>query len=487
MRVAARLEKKTDAELVAGSLAGDRQAFAAIVDRYQGLVTGVAFNCCQGDLHRSEDIAQEAFVTAWVKLENLKQTSQLSAWLCGIARNVAVNAARKHNRQESGHELAALPGCDQDPAEQLISREQQRLLWESLEGIPEKYREPMILFYRQQQSTADVARALGLSEFAIRKRLERGRSLLRDQIAAMVEDTLVRSAPSTVFTAAVVAALPALTAKTAMASAGGSVAAGVAGTKLVAAFAFFIGPLLGFLGGLYGSWQTYKQARSAGERRFVLKMTCTIFALVIAFIALQLNIQRLRPLLSQTQYAMVIGGTWAVYAAVITALAGFYNRRHRRIREADGTGQDASEYQSGWDNPWSVRASIGGGILGGVSWLVLMAGQAGDWLSVVLICLVGEGLYLWSTRKILAQGASIARRVLLIVMAVVLLMTAVAVNLRFNDWLAALARLESNVQVTSAPHIPLWQMNVLLIIIGACMTGPILVTQDVRRSKRISP
>jgi Sigma-70 region 2 len=60
-------ESSPDAELVAQSRHGNREAFGRIVRRYQGMVAGVIYSVC-GDLHRSEDLAQETFLSAWKSL-----------------------------------------------------------------------------------------------------------------------------------------------------------------------------------------------------------------------------------------------------------------------------------------------------------------------------------------------------------------------------------------------------------------------------------
>src|SRR5690242_11117096 len=86
-----------DADLVARSLAGNREAFAQIVARHQSVVCAVTYAAC-GDLHQSEDLAQETFVAAWKSLGALKDPEHLRAWLRGIARNIVASAMRRQSR-----------------------------------------------------------------------------------------------------------------------------------------------------------------------------------------------------------------------------------------------------------------------------------------------------------------------------------------------------------------------------------------------------
>ena len=150
------LAELDDAELVARSLRGDREAFGQIVARYQSLICSLAFSAT-GSLTQSEDLAQETFVTAWKRLAELREPAKLRAWLCGIVRNLC-HRIRRGQECEPTHEaesldmLAALPAQDPHPLDQAIGREEEGILWRSLERIPETYREPLILFYREHRS-----------------------------------------------------------------------------------------------------------------------------------------------------------------------------------------------------------------------------------------------------------------------------------------------------------------------------------------------
>src|SRR5262245_9637764 len=75
-----------DAKLVQASLSGNRDAFGQIVSRYQSLICSLAYSAT-GSLGASEDLAQETFITAWKRLQHLREHHKLRAWLCGIARN----------------------------------------------------------------------------------------------------------------------------------------------------------------------------------------------------------------------------------------------------------------------------------------------------------------------------------------------------------------------------------------------------------------
>src|ERR1043166_9759406 len=83
-----------DAELVLAARRGDKQAFVEIVARHQAMVCGVALGVL-GDFAASEDAAQEAFLTAWRKIHDLREPERLRAWLAQIARHAALGQLRK--------------------------------------------------------------------------------------------------------------------------------------------------------------------------------------------------------------------------------------------------------------------------------------------------------------------------------------------------------------------------------------------------------
>ena len=162
----------SDERLWRAVIAGDTMAFQKVVERYQGSVSGVAYNVV-GEFAASQDVAQETFWAAWKSRTQLREPQRLGGWLCGIARNLANEWQRKHRRDRSAVETGSAfepisPALD--PIEQSISNEEEAMVWNSLEEIGENYREVMVLFYRQGQSVAEVAAALELSEDAVKQR-----------------------------------------------------------------------------------------------------------------------------------------------------------------------------------------------------------------------------------------------------------------------------------------------------------------------------
>ena len=342
---------RTDAELVRLSLAHDRAAFGEIVARHQSLVCALAYSAT-GSLSRSEDLAQETFVAAWKQLTQLREPTRLRAWLCGIARHLISNAQRCAGRDpahlaeplEAAPELAA---AEPSPSDQAISREEEAILWRSLAQMPEGYREPLVLYYREHQSVARVAEALELSEDAVKQRLSRGRVLLQDRVLALVEATLERSNPGPTFTLGVLAALPAL------AAAGGPVVVGAAvkgGSAKTASWLGALVPLLTaqilwfvssmsfvvFIGGYVG-WQMADARQNAGERiwvrRFWQIFAAGLFGWILPSAYLPDSMGRHPGVILALKVCLVL-----FYGALAVALARWAWQNHLRIRQPQAAG-----------------------------------------------------------------------------------------------------------------------------------------------------
>src|ERR1051325_4502490 len=90
----------SDAELVLAARRGDKKAFVEIVARHQAMVCGIALGIL-GDFAASEDAGQEAFLTAWRKIHDLREPERLKAWLGQIARTAALGQLRRRKGHDA--------------------------------------------------------------------------------------------------------------------------------------------------------------------------------------------------------------------------------------------------------------------------------------------------------------------------------------------------------------------------------------------------
>src|SRR6185295_19403299 len=200
---------RSDAELLEASRRGERDAFGALIERYQGVVSAVTYSRT-GDRALSEDVAQETFIAAWRQIGQLREPSRLRSWLCAIARNLARKARRRSAREAPLDRTMVFEGAN--PFDRAAEAESERVVRDALLRVPDIYRDALVLYYRDQRSARDVAAALGISEAAALQRLARGRQYLADGVTDLVERSLRSSRGTHNLTAIVLAALPAVAA-----------------------------------------------------------------------------------------------------------------------------------------------------------------------------------------------------------------------------------------------------------------------------------
>lgn len=255
------LSEETLLTLWARVLAGEAPAFEEVVVAFQNQVSAVAY-ARTGNFDWAQEITQETFWQAWKNREQLHDARRLPGWLCGIARNLSLAMIRRESKIGSSPIQHEWHDDQEDPVYVQVSREERELVWDALQALPETYRETVTLFYREQQSIAEVAQVLEVSEDTVRQRLSRGRGLIRQQLSDRVEEVLLQTRPSRVLTTRIMAGVTALAttlnattgkaATTALASAAGQKAlTALATPSIVAPVA---GGLLGALGGLGGAW-----------------------------------------------------------------------------------------------------------------------------------------------------------------------------------------------------------------------------------------
>ncbi len=429
--------KTNEAELLQASLAGSKDAFGTVVRRYQTLVCAVTYSAT-GDLGKSEELAQETFVRAWKNLRQLDSPGKFRAWLCTIARNLAHTSARNGRKdvvcragplEEATTIAATAPGPDQVASE----KERQEIVWAAVGRVPLKYREPLVLFYRRQQSVSEVAADLGLSEDGVRQRLHRGRQLIKAEVSSLVEETLVRSGPGKAFAVGVVAALPAMITPPASAAVAGVAAKGAPAAKIFLAAGLtgaIVGSILGLLGGIFGAWCSIKNTKSPGERRFMIGMTVLFCAMLFVLMGLPLTLT-LAGIVPKWFF-------WGCFAAFFVFLMPFIfwgNAHQQKIQIRDGTYRPDT-CTPGRITPWAVYASFGGGIFGATMWLLILASLARDWVSVALI--VACDLIIFG-----AASATCARKpqrywpTALAMLCALVAVTLAAVNTRWGVWMHA--------------------------------------------------
>lgn len=162
-------------------MAGDTSRFEGIVRRWQGPLINLAYRFCR-DRGRAEEMAQEAFVRAYRGLGQWRREAAFSTWLFALATNLYRSELRRIPARisplEEAGEIRDLRAIDGG----LEAQDRDRAVRKAVHSLPEKYRDPLILFYFHEKDVPETARSLGLPEGTVKARLFRGREILRSKL-----------------------------------------------------------------------------------------------------------------------------------------------------------------------------------------------------------------------------------------------------------------------------------------------------------------
>ena len=168
---------QSDAELVQEILAGNKQAFALLVRRYERSVRAVAINIVKSS-HTADDIAQEAFVKGWEQLPRLRNPKVFGPWLMTITRRCALDWLRKQQR------VNYTDGLDQIAAHERngqLDEEKQHLL-AMIQQLPKAERQVVMLRYFGPHTVRDLASVVGRSVGTVTKQLSRAHHRLKSRL-----------------------------------------------------------------------------------------------------------------------------------------------------------------------------------------------------------------------------------------------------------------------------------------------------------------
>jgi RNA polymerase sigma-70 factor (ECF subfamily) len=178
----ARIAAETDGELVARAQAGDRSAFGVLVERYAAAVRRVA-RAILNDPDDADDAAQDAFLSAMVKLQQYDPRRPFGPWLTRIAVNAATDRRRRRSVRRAepleGHLRASGPLPDAETDRQALGERLRRALAE----LPERRRVAVVLFDVEGFSHREIGRILGIPEGTARSEVFHGRRALRALLA----------------------------------------------------------------------------------------------------------------------------------------------------------------------------------------------------------------------------------------------------------------------------------------------------------------
>jgi RNA polymerase sigma-70 factor (ECF subfamily) len=168
-----------DATLIRRVLAGDVDAYAGVVRRYQDRLYWVAYKLL-GDHDDARDVAQEAFIRAYRRLDRFDLERRFYTWIYRIAYNLSVDRMRERARAgRSPLGLDLVCGGDA-PDAGLLGEELRREVREVLDELPARYRALLILRDVEGRSGKSISAETGVGHATVRWRIHRARKLFRE-------------------------------------------------------------------------------------------------------------------------------------------------------------------------------------------------------------------------------------------------------------------------------------------------------------------
>jgi RNA polymerase sigma-70 factor (ECF subfamily) len=176
------LKSDPDDEDIRRVLDGDTSAFEGVVRRWQGPLVSLAYRYCRNRA-TAEEMAQEAFLSAFQSLGGWRREAAFSTWLFAIA----INRYRSHMRRFRPQELPLdahrhrLQSTDPHNASDVAETVRQ-----SVCRLPARYRDCLTLFYFHDKDLSETAKSLGIPEGTVKARLHRGRQLLKRRLSILM-------------------------------------------------------------------------------------------------------------------------------------------------------------------------------------------------------------------------------------------------------------------------------------------------------------
>lgn len=179
-----------DVQLVARSLKQDHEAFGQLIDRHSSRIVNLAYRMV-GNRAEAEDLAQEAFLTAFKALSTFRADSKFSTWLYRIATNKCkdwLRAKRPGMRQQDVDidETLDIHITEEQTPERLLSQQQvAQQLEQAIQRLPLLYREAFVLKHIEGMNYEEMEAILGVNSDTLKMRVYKGRLQLSRDLAAL--------------------------------------------------------------------------------------------------------------------------------------------------------------------------------------------------------------------------------------------------------------------------------------------------------------
>ena len=183
--------RTADGYIISQCLNGNSAAFGVLVDRYKESIYALAYSMLH-DFHEAEDMTQEAFIKAYEKLHTLKRYDSFHAWLFAITANLCKNWIKSRSKRPDRDFIEDQDRLvmDEPSIEHYREKQVSQSVHDAMESLPDAYCQVLSLHYLGGMKAREIAGFLGTTPVAIRHRLSRARTCLKEEMLAMMQTTL---------------------------------------------------------------------------------------------------------------------------------------------------------------------------------------------------------------------------------------------------------------------------------------------------------
>jgi RNA polymerase sigma-70 factor, ECF subfamily len=187
-----------EAQCIRRILAGEKHLFHDLIRPCERAIYFLLMSLLRNEAE-AEDAAQETAIKVFVNLRNFRGDSQFRTWVLSIARNEGLGRLRKQgtrredsldaemNEETGDYTPAILTSWKEVPSTALELKELGAVLRRAIDGLPEIYRNVVLLRDIEEMDVRETANALGITEGAVKVRLHRARALLQRVLAPQLK------------------------------------------------------------------------------------------------------------------------------------------------------------------------------------------------------------------------------------------------------------------------------------------------------------
>ena len=172
---------KDQENIIARARRGDADAFEQLVVAYRDQVFRLALRMC-GNEADADEVAQEAFLSAWKALPNFRGDSRFSTWLYQLTSHAAIDLMRREKRQITAEDITEVSAPDPGPSpqQQAERSETRQAVRDAMGQLSPEYRQIVVLRFLQELSYEEIGAVLKLPPGTVKSRLNRAKSQLKD-------------------------------------------------------------------------------------------------------------------------------------------------------------------------------------------------------------------------------------------------------------------------------------------------------------------